>query len=242
MNKKVIFHREISRKPAGINNRAKISFNLRNPDNPYLTITTLSSRKDGSRMETEIRKPVIFAEELPEFFRIVRDIEEFLKKNSLGPYSQIEPSRGFAKYMLGFIFSIIITLLFSVSSSAFCFEEAGNMYNVSPVVLWSIAHVESGFNPYAIGYNKDGSIDYGLMQINSRWIPVLKLSRRHLLLDNCYNVKVGAWILSNCINKFGNTWRAIGCYNATSESKKIRYAWKINHSLKFAERLSRKDL
>lgn len=134
---------------------------------------------------------------------------------------------------------LILFVLFSYSYSwAYCFEEAADIYDVSPLVLWSIAHVESNFNPKAIGYNGDGSIDYGLMQINSRWIPSLRLSRYHLIQDPCYNVKVGAWVLSNCMARYGNSWEAVGCYNASSRHKKARYAWKINNSLKYAYSLS----
>jgi soluble lytic murein transglycosylase-like protein len=52
---------------------------------------------------------------------------------------------------------------------AFCFEEAGFIYNVSPRLLWAIARVESGFRADAFNRNADGSYDYGLMQINSSW-------------------------------------------------------------------------
>ena len=46
--------------------------------------------------------------------------------------------------------------------SAFCFEEAGAAYGISPLLLWSIAKHESNFNPYAVGHNSNGTYDYGL--------------------------------------------------------------------------------
>jgi soluble lytic murein transglycosylase-like protein len=53
-----------------------------------------------------------------------------------------------------------------------------------------------------------------------------------LTLDNpCQNTKVGAWILAQCIERHGYTWDAIGCYNATSKHKRIRYAWRVYSAL-----------
>ena len=56
---------------------------------------------------------------------------------------------------------------------AFCFEEAGAEYGVSPRLLWAIAKAESGFNPAAMSVNTNGTFDYGVMQINSGWYPIL---------------------------------------------------------------------
>ncbi|MGD0232133.1 MAG: lytic transglycosylase domain-containing protein, partial [Syntrophorhabdales bacterium] len=78
---------------------------------------------------------------------------------------------------------------------AFCFEEAGAKYGVSPQLLWAIAKAESNFNPAALNYNKNHSFDYGLMQINSSWYRELGHERWMRLDDACYNVQVGAWIL-----------------------------------------------
>lgn len=42
-------------------------------------------------------------------------------------------------------------------------------YNVPPYLVASIILVESGGNPSAVGYNPNGTIDYGLMSLNSSW-------------------------------------------------------------------------
>jgi soluble lytic murein transglycosylase-like protein len=110
---------------------------------------------------------------------------------------------------------------------AFCFEEAGRQYGVNPQLLHSIAMVESRLHPEAVHRNDNGSIDSGLMQINSAWNDRLGLNQNQLLHDPCYNVMTGAKILRQCIDRYGYTWEAVGCYNATSNDKRVAYSWKI---------------
>ncbi len=124
---------------------------------------------------------------------------------------------------------LIVTLIIFVPlcSYSFCFEEAGAYYGIHPDILRAIASVESSMNPYAVNFNKDGSFDYGLMQINSRWYNVLGHERWIKLADPCFNVKVGAWILAGCIKRFGYTWQAVGCYNAADRAKRVSYVRKV---------------
>ncbi len=111
---------------------------------------------------------------------------------------------------------ILLALLVFVSFSyAFyeCFFLAGKRYAVDPYLLASIAKVESGFNPKAINRNKNGSIDYGIMQINSYWIMRYKIPFEWLK-EPCYNIHFGAMVLRNCIDIHrGNLQLAIDCYN-----------------------------
>ena len=124
---------------------------------------------------------------------------------------------------------IIVAALIALPSvsQAFCFEEAGQEYNISPLLLWSIAKNESGFNPTAIGRNTNGSYDYGVMQINTIWAKTLGKERWNALADPCTNVRTGAWILRQCIDKYGYNWTAVGCYNSQTPSKRDRYAARI---------------
>ena len=103
------------------------------------------------------------------------------------------------------------------------------MYGIAPRLLWSICKGESNFNPAAVNYNTNGSYDFGLMQINSSWAPTLRKKGIpwNTLADPCTNVKVGAWVLAQCINDYGYTWSAVGCYNSRTPSKRGRYAAKI---------------
>lgn len=134
--------------------------------------------------------------------------------------------------MLGLIVSAFVPFLLPVFAETLCFEEAGRIYGINPSLLQSIARVESGLDAKAININKNGSTDLGLMQINSAWIKPLQLNRDKLLSDPCYNVKTGAKILKGCIDRWDYTWQAIGCYNATSRSKRVGYSWKIYRELK----------
>ncbi len=125
-------------------------------------------------------------------------------------------------------------LFFSHHVCAFCFEEAGEKYGISPQLLWAIAKTESHFNPVAVNYNRNGSFDYGLMQVNSSWYGALGHERWMRLDDACYNVQVGAWILSQCVQRYGYTWAAVGCYNAFSDDKRAVYANRIFRVLEAA--------
>ena len=130
--------------------------------------------------------------------------------------------------------SIILCIVLTLPSTAwsFCFEEAGQQYGISPAILWTIAKEESNFDPAAVNLNKNGTYDFGLMQINSWWANILGPDTWSALGEPCCNVKVGAWILSRCIQEHGHTWEAIGCYHSRGEKRKKKYAWKIYDSLK----------
>lgn len=132
-------------------------------------------------------------------------------------------------------------MLTSFTTQAFCFNEAGARYHVSPQLLQAIAEVESGMNPSVTGYNRDQrgrivSRDYGLMQINSTHIPQLKAmgvirSENDLLTRPCLNVQTGAWILARHLQICGMTWQCLGSYNAGfadgNEVRRMAYARKV---------------
>lgn len=121
-----------------------------------------------------------------------------------------------------------------------CLKVSGEKYNIHPYLLWAIAKQESGFNPKAIGVNKDKTEDIGVMQINQWWLPKLKEHgiARSDLYDPCINIDVGAWILAQEIQRHGMSWRAVGAYNARTPWKQDVYAKKIQANLKLAYRLA----
>lgn len=121
---------------------------------------------------------------------------------------------------------------FSIQAQAFCYQEAGQRYGIDPTLLRAIAKVESSENPRAVNQNK-GSTDYGLMQINSSWLPKLKTFgiEKEDLWNPCVSVNVGAWILAHNVQEHGRTWKAIGAYNARSHGKQLIYANKVHRAL-----------
>jgi soluble lytic murein transglycosylase-like protein len=129
-------------------------------------------------------------------------------------------------------------MLISLSNHAhaFCFQEAGQMYGINPLVLRSIAKVESNTDPGALNRNTNGTMDVGLMQINSIWRPLMGEERWKLLGDACYNTKTGAWILAMCINDYGYNWKALGCYHSRTPGLSEEYARRVFGQLKKLER------
>lgn len=131
-----------------------------------------------------------------------------------------------------------------VAAHADCFEHHGRRFGLNPALLRAIALVESAGRPQAVNRNhqaRTGSVDVGLMQINSAWLPTL--ARHGIaaddLRDPCTSIEVGAWILSDLVQRHGNSWDAVGAYNAScSELKgaacvraRATYAWKVYRRL-----------
>jgi len=139
--------------------------------------------------------------------------------------------------------TILFFILFvAVVNSAFaesCWQSAAERYGIHPTILRAIAMTESAMNVRAVNRNTNGSMDVGLMQINSRWFPRLAEMgiKPEDLWDECTNVHVGAWVLAGYIRLFGYNWRAIGAYNAgpssspDSERKRINYAKRVFNNL-----------
>lgn len=84
-------------------------------------------------------------------------------------------------------------------------------------------------DPSQVGKNKNGTLDLGLMQINTIWLPELAKYgiQKHQLMDSCTSIYVGAWIMSKNMRTYGYTWRAIGAYNSGNPSIGYNYAQKV---------------
>lgn len=135
---------------------------------------------------------------------------------------------------------ICLLLAWPLPSFAYCFQEAGQRYEVDPLLLEAIAIQESRLRQGASNKNYDAqgrliSTDYGVMQINTananRLIQMGLIQRpEDLLKDPCFNVQVGAWVLARHLRVCGNTWRCLGSYNAgfhpsaKQEAKRLLYA------------------
>lgn len=125
-----------------------------------------------------------------------------------------------------------LTLAAAVPARA-CWDDAATRYQVSSALLYAIARTESGLNPLAVGRNRDGSRDIGLMQINSTWFPALASHgiKERDLFEPCTNIHVGAWILAGNVSRLGYTWEAVGAYNAASPALRRSYIEKVRRVL-----------
>lgn len=135
---------------------------------------------------------------------------------------------------IGFL-SLLLALPAAVTG-ADCWSQAGARYGIAPAVLVAISRTESNLDPRAINRNDNGSVDIGLMQINSQWWPALAdfgIAPEHLW-DPCTSIHVGAWILANNLRR-GDFWSAVGAYNAgwrpERENQRRAYAWRVYRHL-----------
>lgn len=136
---------------------------------------------------------------------------------------------------------LLLMLLCISSARANCWNRAASMFNISPELLYAIAQQESSLDPSAVGHNRDGSYDLGLMQINSLHLPSLRELgiNKQQLKDPCLSIIVGASILADMMKRYGYTWEAVGAYNAGTaperHAKRMYYAeqvWRRYQKLK----------
>lgn len=109
------------------------------------------------------------------------------------------------------------------------FEEAGEYYNIPPLLLKKIATIESGINPRAINKNANGTKDYGLMQINSSHLVRLSqwgINQKNIL-DPKINIYAGSWLLSEQIKKHGFNLQAVGRYHSATPVYKEKWLHRL---------------
>ena len=110
-----------------------------------------------------------------------------------------------------------------------CFDAAAAYQNVNPMVLRAIAWQESHNRADAKHVNANGSVDYGVMQINTIHLPTLAQYGidRETLMSPCKNIYIAAWQLRRQILKYGNTWAAVGAYHSATPALRDQYARQI---------------
>lgn len=114
-----------------------------------------------------------------------------------------------------------------------CITAAAVHHQVSPYILRAIAWQESRLNPQAMNRNTNGSVDYGALQINS--IHLKRLAQFGVdatnLMDPCVSAYVGAWLLREQFERYGNTWQAVGAYHSRTPALNARYAAGVRRTL-----------
>jgi soluble lytic murein transglycosylase-like protein len=136
-----------------------------------------------------------------------------------------------------------------IGAETTCWQSAGLKHGIDPWLLYGIAKVESSLNTNAMNLThqkRTGSYDIGLMQINSRNLKGLAQFgiNEAALSDPCVNIEVGAYILAEKMRVHGNTWDAVGAYNAACTQLKgndcLRarrvYAWKVYRAIQQAKK------
>lgn len=133
------------------------------------------------------------------------------------------------------LFALLVFVVFASTAHAGprtmmdCFNEAGRTYKVPPMLLQAIAWVESRYDKNAENFNTNGSVDMGVMQINSLWLEPLAeygIEQKHLY-NACFNINVAAWILRKQINEVGYNWQAVAHYHSRTDWRGENYARKV---------------
>lgn len=115
--------------------------------------------------------------------------------------------------------------VFANANTEQCWGEASQMYGVDPALLMAIAWKESRGRVSSVGpILSDGNRALGLMQINTIHMSMLSRHgiRKEDLFDPCVSKKIGAYVLADCIKRFGSSWKAVGCYYGGPASKAYR--------------------
>lgn len=111
-----------------------------------------------------------------------------------------------------------------------CINRAAVVYHVPAKLILSILAIEGGRVGLASA-NKNGTFDYGPMQINSIWLTKIQhygYTRQQLQYDPCVNVAVGTWILSQNIANASTTWNGIGGYHSHTTELNYHYQTKVS--------------
>ncbi len=120
-------------------------------------------------------------------------------------------------------------------------NQVSREFDVPAPLLWAIAKQESSHNPWAVNMDGRGflprtkqealfalhlsrprSYDLGMMQINSFWVRKYRLNPADVLEPEI-NVRLGAFIMRDCLDRHGLTWKAIGAYHTGDPD---RHAWR----------------
>jgi len=115
-----------------------------------------------------------------------------------------------------------------------CVAAMESHYRLPSGIVQRIIATESGGNPSAVNRaNRNGTVDYGLMQVNSSHLPRLRgygVDEKVLLDQPCANIAVGASILRDALDETrGALIPALSIYNTGRPSNPVgvKYAAKV---------------
>ncbi len=123
----------------------------------------------------------------------------------------------------------LATVTATAATTLECFQMASRYHHVDTGVLRAISIRENSKCDQTIARNSNNSVDVGCMQINS--IHFSELARYGIapadLTNQCKNIFVGAWHYRKKINKWGNTWQAVGAYHSETPGLRDQYAAEV---------------
>ena len=125
----------------------------------------------------------------------------------------------------------------SINNRLDCSIQAAIKYGVPVDILLAISSIENG-QPGKAYKNKDGSIDYGVMQINSIYLKDLKdtynriVTPEEILNNTCYAFEIAAFKISEHLkNDDGSFLKKIANYHSKTPDLNRNYQTKlIQHS------------
>jgi hypothetical protein len=119
-----------------------------------------------------------------------------------------------------------------------CMLAASGAFHLPPRVLPSIQSVEGG-RVGMVHRDADGSVDLGVMQVNSWWVPRVaavlgeapETTTARLRDDPCFNIRVGAAIMQLCLQEAGgDLMRAVGLYHSHDPVLADDYLRRVLHA------------
>ena len=97
------------------------------------------------------------------------------------------------------------------------FMEYCGDYNVPTWIMSRLIEYESGWNPYTVNENKNGSVDEGICQLNSAYIKDFERMYNMGLPINTFdwrqNLRIGIKHLRYLYDLTGSWWSAVASYN-----------------------------
>jgi soluble lytic murein transglycosylase-like protein len=122
---------------------------------------------------------------------------------------------------------VLCAFLFAKESTRYdeYFSQIGSHFGIPPMLLKKIAKIESNLNERCIGVNKNKTVDYGLMQINSCHFKELAPYGigEHNIMNPKVNITAAAILLKKYVAKDGFNFYEIGKYH--SHTSKFKSIW-----------------